>query len=116
MVNKKNATKIIALSTSILLLTSALVGCGATAVKSTDDNSKVSTNLKLDDIISKAKQEGKVVSVGMPDTWANWKDTWNDISKKYGISHTDTDMSSAEEIAKFEAEKINQQQILVMLE
>jgi putative spermidine/putrescine transport system substrate-binding protein len=41
----------------------------------------------------------------MPDTWANWKDRWADISTKYGLTHTDTDMSSAEEIAKFEAEK-----------
>ncbi len=105
MVYKNNIIKFIAWPMLILLLILDLVGCSLTVKKSADNSSKVSTNLKLDDIISKAKQEGKVVSVGMPDTWANWKDTWNDISKKYGISHTDTDMSSAEEIAKFEAEK-----------
>ncbi|MBP2169293.1 putative spermidine/putrescine transport system substrate-binding protein [Erwinia toletana] len=54
-----------------------------------------------------AKSEGQVNSVGMPDSWANWKDTWNDISSKYGIKHSDTDMSSAQEIAKFAAEKNN---------
>ncbi|MFS2224073.1 ABC transporter substrate-binding protein [Pantoea sp. B65] len=54
-----------------------------------------------------AKSEGQVNSVGMPDSWANWKDTWNDISSKYGIKHSDTDMSSAQEIAKFAAEKSN---------
>ena len=59
----------------------------------------------LADIQAKAKEEGSVVSVGMPDSWANWKDTWNDIQTKYGLKHTDTDMSSAEEIAKFDAEK-----------
>jgi len=54
-----------------------------------------------------AKKEGEVNSVGMPDSWANWKDTWNDISSKYGLKHSDTDMSSAQELAKFDAEKEN---------
>ncbi|MGR3807192.1 ABC transporter substrate-binding protein [Pasteurella testudinis] len=54
-----------------------------------------------------AKQEGTVNSVGMPDTWANWKDTWVQLGEKYGLKHTDTDMSSAQEIAKFDAEKKN---------
>ncbi len=35
----------------------------------------------------------------MPDTWANWKDTWADLKNLYGIEHSDTDMSSAQEIA-----------------
>lgn len=63
--------------------------------------------LTKEEVEAKAKQEGEVVSVGMPDSWANWKDTWNDIGTKYGVKHTDTDMSSAEEIAKFDAEKNN---------
>ncbi|SLM64441.1 MULTISPECIES: ABC transporter substrate-binding protein [Dickeya] len=54
-----------------------------------------------------ARAEGEVNSVGMPDSWANWKDTWNDLSAKYGLKHSDTDMSSAQEIAKFAAEKDN---------
>ncbi|GAB7267607.1 extracellular solute-binding protein [Dickeya ananatis] len=54
-----------------------------------------------------ARAEGEVNSVGMPDSWANWKDTWNDLSTKYGLKHSDTDMSSAQEIAKFAAEKEN---------
>lgn len=61
--------------------------------------------LTLEQITEAAKKEGEIVSIGMPDSWANWKDTWNDISTTYGLKHTDTDMSSAEEIAKFEAEK-----------
>lgn len=32
--------------------------------------------LTLDEIIEKAKAEGKVESVGMPDSWANWGLTW----------------------------------------
>ena len=54
-----------------------------------------------------ARAEGEVNSVGMPDSWANWKDTWADLNKLYGLKHMDTDMSSAQEIAKFAAEKEN---------
>ena len=52
-----------------------------------------------------ARAEGEVNSVGMPDSWANWKDTWADLNKLYGLKHMDTDMSSAQEIAKFDAER-----------
>ncbi len=31
-----------------------------------------------------ARSEGQVNSVGMPDSWADWKDTWHDITTKYG--------------------------------
>lgn len=62
-------------------------------------------NLKLEEIEEKARQEGKINSVGMPDTWANWKETWEELGTNYSLKHVDTDMSSAEEIAKFEAEK-----------
>lgn len=58
-------------------------------------------------LIDAAKKEGAVYSVGMPGSWANWKDTWNDLNTHYGLTHQDTDMSSAQEIAKFEAEKKN---------
>ena len=54
-----------------------------------------------------ARTEGRVVSVGMPDGWANWRDTWADLQRLYGLSHVDSDMSSAEEIAKMEAERSN---------
>ncbi|MBF8781702.1 ABC transporter substrate-binding protein [Pseudomonas fulva] len=54
-----------------------------------------------------ARKEGAINSVGMPDAWANWKATWDDLSRQYGLKHSDTDMSSAQEIAKFEAEKDN---------
>jgi len=63
--------------------------------------------LSLKEIEERARKEGMIVSVGMPDAWANWKDTWRDLEVKYGLKHIDTDMSSAEEIAKFDAEKNN---------
>ncbi len=61
----------------------------------------------LDDLMAKAKLEGRVNSVGMPDTWANWKETWQDLKTQYGLEHQDSDMSSAQEIAKFLAEQDN---------
>jgi len=61
----------------------------------------------LDSLIKAAKKEGTVNSIGMPSDWANWKDTWAQLNQRYGLQHQDTDMSSAQEIAKFEAEKDN---------
>lgn len=58
-------------------------------------------------LIKAAQKEGRVNSLAMPDTWANWKDTWSDLKRLYGLEHSDTDMSSAQEIAKFRAEKKN---------
>ena len=60
-----------------------------------------------DDLIERARKEGVVNSVGMPDDWANWEATWKAVTAKYGLKHTDTDMSSAEELAKFAAERSN---------
>ena len=55
----------------------------------------------LEEIIAKAQEEGHVESVGMPDTWANWGDSWALLTAKYGIAHDDEDMSSAEELTMF---------------
>ena len=56
----------------------------------------------LDEIISKAQEEGHVESVGMPDSWANWGESWKGLTETYGIEHTDEDMSSAEELSMFQ--------------
>ncbi len=56
----------------------------------------------LDEIIAKAKEEGHVESVGMPDSWANWGGSWKGLTATYGIAHTDEDMSSAEELSMFQ--------------
>lgn len=69
---------------------------------------KVDLNsLTVAELQKKAQEEGRVESVGMPDSWANWVGTWTDLKDKYGIEHADVDMSSAEELAIFEAEKEN---------
>ncbi|HVZ02131.1 MAG TPA: extracellular solute-binding protein [Dongiaceae bacterium] len=61
----------------------------------------------LEDLAAEARAGGTVTSVGMPDDWANWGEIWKGVTAKYGVTHTDTDMSSAEQLAKFEAEKAN---------
>ncbi|MEO6676451.1 MAG: ABC transporter substrate-binding protein, partial [Pseudomonas sp.] len=79
------------------LLGSTIAMCTAAMAADTD----------LKTLEAAAKAEGAVNSVGMPDDWANWKGTWDDLAKNYGLKHIDTDMSSAQEIAKFAAEKDN---------
>ncbi|WHX30757.1 extracellular solute-binding protein [Brevibacillus agri] len=96
--NQLGWKRTVAVVTSVLLL----AGC-ATETKS--DATLDTSQLTLEQIVEKAKQEGEVNSVGMPDTWANWGETWGNLQKEYGLKHKDTDMSSAEELAKFEAEK-----------
>jgi putative spermidine/putrescine transport system substrate-binding protein len=91
--------------TLLALASSALIPMLA-ACSSEVKESNVSENDTLETIIEKAKEEGEIASLGMPDTWANWVDTWNDLNEKYELKHTDTDMSSAEELAKFESEGV----------
>ncbi|MEI6897778.1 MAG: ABC transporter substrate-binding protein [Psychromonas sp.] len=70
-------------------------------------SASVYANTDIESLIKAAKAEGKIYSLGMPDSWANWKGTWQDLKNIYGLTHQDTDMSSAQEIAKFAAEKKN---------
>lgn len=89
----------------ITLATLALAGCSNQG--SAEKNVEDLNHLSLEELVVKAKEEGEVNSLGMPDSWANWKETWADINEQYHIEHSDTDMSSAEELAKFENEKKN---------
>ncbi|WP_100486322.1 ABC transporter substrate-binding protein [Sporolactobacillus pectinivorans] len=82
-----------------IMIASILSACGSS------NSTSGSSNQSLSSITSAAKKEGAVTSVGMPDSWADWADTWKGITSEYGIKHTDTDMSSAEELAKFQAGK-----------
>lgn len=63
------------------------------------------TEMALSELIEKAQEQGEVQSVGMPDDWANWKISWDGLGEKYGLAHDDVDMTSAEEISLFLAEK-----------
>jgi putative spermidine/putrescine transport system substrate-binding protein len=92
----------------VVMLGISVLGLGACG-KTEDSKSKVVTtsNLTLKEIETKAKKEGEVNSVGMPDSWANWGETWSEVTNKYTLKHSDTDLSSAEELAKMESEKEN---------
>jgi putative spermidine/putrescine transport system substrate-binding protein len=61
--------------------------------------------------LAKAKTEGAtLVTYGMPDDWANYGAIIPAFCAKYAIAgcvHQDTDMTSAEEIARYDAEKNN---------
>lgn len=98
-------SSLLKMATVGVLSLSIMAGCSNNG----EETKKVaaSSNLSVKELTKKAKAEGEVDSVGMPDSWANWKGTWQDINSKYSIKHTDTDMSSAEELAKFESEKNN---------
>lgn len=90
----------------IAVLILSLAACSGSKDKEAagGDSGKI---LTLDELIPLAKKEGKVVSVGMPDSWANWEETWADLKTKFELDHSDTDMGSVDEINKFEAEKNN---------
>ncbi|MBD1570569.1 MULTISPECIES: ABC transporter substrate-binding protein [Aliivibrio] len=79
----------------------------ATLLVTTLSTPLMAKEANIQSLVNAAKKEGQVYSVGMPGSWANWKDTWNDLNKLYSLKHQDTDMSSAQEIAKFAAEKNN---------
>lgn len=93
----------------VSLLAAAIIisSAGCSISKQTSADKIDLNNTSLETMIEKAKEEGAVESVGMPDTWANWGETWKEITETYGITHNDVDMSSAEELAIFEAEKEN---------
>ncbi|MEZ8093006.1 ABC transporter substrate-binding protein [Photobacterium swingsii] len=88
-------------------LLSRSTALSATLIATSFSASVAAKDANLDTLIQAAQKEGAVYSVGMPDSWANWKGTWADLQTNYGLKHQDTDMSSAQEIAKFEAEKKN---------
>ena len=87
MINKKFKPAVAAVMTGAILAGTAACPMVTFAADSVDLNS-----MTLDDITAKAKEEGDVESVGMPDSWANWGLTWQDLNDKYGITHADSDM------------------------
>lgn len=76
-----------------LLLIIPLAGCKAT------------TGGSMDDKVAGAKKEGQIVSYGMTDDWVNLGAIWKTIETRYSVVHTDTDMTSAEQITRLLAEK-----------
>ena len=62
------------------------------------------------DMAKAAEQAKEIITYGMPDDWANYGEVIKAFQASLGVTdgkHTDTDMSSLEEITKFDAEKAN---------
>ncbi|MCI7138669.1 MAG: extracellular solute-binding protein [Oscillospiraceae bacterium] len=94
---KTNLFKLIAILACMTLI---FAGCSG----SNNENAVDLNSYTLDEIIEKAKAEGHLESVGMPDSWANWGESWEGYTAEYGITHNDSDMSSAEELSMFESD------------
>ena len=96
-----------------------VAGCGSGGTASPAASTETSTapsgsaagapdaSAVIADLETKAKAEGALNSYGMPPDWTNFGAIWDGFLPKYNLTHTDTDMSSAEEIQKFDAEKNN---------
>lgn len=52
-----------------------------------------------------AAEEGAIQSYGMSDDWVNLGYMWKTLEDRYNVVHTDTDMTSAEQITRLDAEK-----------
>ncbi|MCV5949053.1 ABC transporter substrate-binding protein, partial [Escherichia coli] len=53
----------------------------------------VAKEADIESLVASAEKEGAVYSVGMPDSWANWKDPWSDLKLNYSRKLQDTVMS-----------------------
>lgn len=94
-----------ALATAAVMLILAGCGAGGGGASNAGGSTCAAKAGDIDAMAALAKKEGAIVSYGMPDDWANWGESWKDFTARYGLTHQDTDMSSADEIAKFLAEK-----------
>jgi putative spermidine/putrescine transport system substrate-binding protein len=83
----------------IVIAALMLAACGPAAP------TPVAGPMTHDEMMAAAKQEGAINSYGMSDDWVNLGATWKAIEDKYSVVHTDTDMTSAEQITRLLAEK-----------
>ena len=74
----------------------ALVACGENGINY--------STLDFTALISRAKKEGQVVSLGMHDGWPTGQNMWDDLELFYGIKDTDTDMGSAKILKCFKGD------------
>lgn len=88
----------------VTFLVTSLVGC-APAAPAAQPAPAASSEDQQAAKLAGAKKEGQVVSYGMSDDWVNLGAIWKTIEKNYGVVHTDTDMTSAEEVTRLLAEK-----------
>ena len=75
----KKMKKAMAVTGCAVLAVGFMAGCGSEKTKEALDlNSMTVAQLE-----EGAKKEGRIDSVGMPDPWANWVSTWDDLKEKY---------------------------------
>ena len=103
---KKNTIKGLLSIAMVTIMGVSMVACGSNNTASAQQGIDLNS-MTLKEIEEKAKEEGEINSAAMPDTWANWEETWNEIEGNYSIKQTDVDMTSAEEISLFESEGKN---------
>ena len=61
----------------VVIAAAAFTMTGGGSKESAEVAGKVDLNtLTVEQLLAKAKEEGRVDSVGMPDSWANWVQTW----------------------------------------
>lgn len=97
--------------TAAILTALSITACGGSTSPPESTGASPSESTASADTIAAleaaTRAGGALNSYGMPDTWTNFGVMWDAFTAKYGLSHSDTDMSSAEEIQKFDAEKHN---------
>jgi putative spermidine/putrescine transport system substrate-binding protein len=90
-----------------------LAGIGATAQSPSAATAPLdASDPVIAELMAATLTEGAINSYGMPVGWTNFGEIFDKFTVLYGapgtpLTHTDTDMSSAEEISKFDAEKNN---------
>jgi putative spermidine/putrescine transport system substrate-binding protein len=100
----KRSTKLLALGLIVTsMFTTTLIGCGAKKATQVDAAANVTARPTKEAV----QKEGKLISYGMPKEWADYEEIFKTVEGNYGITHEDTDMTSAEELSKFKAEKDN---------
>ena len=80
---KKNVIKGLLSIAMVMSVGLSMIGFGSKNIATSQDIDL--NSMTLEEIIDKAKEEGKVNSAAMPDSWANWGETWDEIEKLYGI-------------------------------
>jgi putative spermidine/putrescine transport system substrate-binding protein len=94
--------KLLFVITILIMLTASLASC-APAAKPVETEAGAPASMAQ--MMEAAKKEGQVISYGMSDDWVNLGNIWKAIEDQYQVVHTDTDMTSAEQITRLLAEK-----------
>jgi putative spermidine/putrescine transport system substrate-binding protein len=86
------------------LLISASLACCQALSAAEAPSAKDSAARDMAVLAAAASKEGRLRSAGMPDAWANWRSTWADLKRLYGIAHEDENMNSAVIISRMAAD------------